>query len=627
MPRQPVNNLIPNWNFENAPTFVAAQTTAGQYLTGTSTGSSTNRAYTWAIPSSGVTGGGEVQFDTSVFLSGTASIKLNNPATNSTSVASTSKNISTLPLSDAIPVLPNTSYTLSGWIKTNNVVTNGAYIDAREFTGAGGTVVTNNSNKLSGTNDWTQVSATFTTGATTRFVAVNLRNNTTGNISQAWFDDLRLDLTANTTRPAATNRLVVRDMKAALSFDGSTGCLTPGTMPTFTGAFTLSWWYKSRDGGTLRSLFGNFTDTNNAKITENGAGKWGIRVVHNGTFDQTISLPARGTWHKFHLVRNSSNIVTFYQDGALAGTLYSGAAQSGTFNFDSIGRASGTSFFNGIMARIMAWGSELTSTQIANDYFSSSIPTGASLNYQLDEGAGTTATDSSGNGNNGTITGATYTADTPMKARQLVGGNLVRNGDFEYAPPTNVPLTGSTKYIDGSAAGSTTNALFGWHKYSSGTSEVTFDTSVYHSGRASLRLSTVGTSQYAEVSWNPPDSVVMNRYAGTNFIPILPSTSYTLSFWLKTNYVSGSSSDGAYVQLIESTGNGSTSSNTVSTKVQTTTDWTKYSVVWTSNVNARFVNPQLRIYGHTGTGTLIMDAWFDDIVLTPTTAITRPLVT
>ena len=55
-----------------------------------------------------------------------------------------------------------------------------------------------------------------------------------------------------------------------------------------------------------------------------------------------------------------------------------------------------------------------------------------------------------------------------------------------------------------------------------------------------------------------------------------------------------------------------------STKVKTTTGWTKYTTVFTTNSATREVNIEPRIYGHTGTGTLIMDAWFDDIVLKKT---------
>jgi hypothetical protein len=91
-----------------------------------------------------------------------------------------------------IPVLPNTSYTVTGWAKTNNVNTNSVYIDALEYYGNLGVNATNSTNKLSGTQDWTQLTKTFTTGSVTRFILIVLRNNVAGNVSDAWYDDITL---------------------------------------------------------------------------------------------------------------------------------------------------------------------------------------------------------------------------------------------------------------------------------------------------------------------------------------------------------------------------------------------------------------------------------------------------
>jgi hypothetical protein len=105
----------------------------------------------------------------------------------------------------------------------------------------------------------------------------------------------------------------------------------------------------------------------------------------------------------------------------------------------------------------------------------------------------------------------------------------------------------------------------------------------------------------------------------------LPSTSYTLTWWMKTNYTSGDASQGATVGLIEFTGafSATTFNRNDAATLKTTTDWTQYSLTVTTQTTTRFINIQPRIYGHTGTATLIMDAWFDDIVLTKTTPDTR----
>jgi hypothetical protein len=102
---------------------------------------------------------------------------------------------------------PNTSYTLVGYIRTNNVVTNGTFIDAREYSASASTLVTNSSTKLSGTDtSFRQVTVTFTTNASTRFGGILLRLNVTGNTADAWFDDVTL-MPASIGRVQASGRL------------------------------------------------------------------------------------------------------------------------------------------------------------------------------------------------------------------------------------------------------------------------------------------------------------------------------------------------------------------------------------------------------------------------------------
>ena len=57
----------------------------------------------------------------------------------------------------------------------------------------------------------------------------------------------------------------------------------------------------------------------------------------------------------------------------------------------------------------------------------------------------------------------------------------------------------------------------------------------------------------------------------------------------------------------------------VGTYVKTTTDWTLYTVTFTTAANTVYLAFDHRVYGHQGAATLIMDAWFDDIYLAPTT--------
>lgn len=202
MPRKTLNkNLIYNGDFEIAPPFTAATSTANAWIDGTAAGSTALKAYGWAIPSGGVSSSANVQFDTSVSHSGSNSLKL---STADATGAMTVSSYKTADIRSLFLVDPNTSYTLTFWVKTNNVATNGAFIDFRTYTSAVATVTTTSSTKLSGTNDWTKVTLTVTTGATAYFGSIFLRNNVTGNISSVWFDDIVLAKTAAATRTVAS---------------------------------------------------------------------------------------------------------------------------------------------------------------------------------------------------------------------------------------------------------------------------------------------------------------------------------------------------------------------------------------------------------------------------------------
>lgn len=201
--RQPIDNLVKNGNFEYAPAFTAATTAGNVWIDGTASGSATNDVYGWGTV---ITVNGSASFDTSVKYSGSASIKLSCINATGQVTVGPSALLATPAFSNSkpIPVLPNTSYTLTALVKTNNVAANSAFIDMREYTSALAIVTTTSSTKLSGTNDWTLLTCTATTGATTRFIMPILRNNVAGNISDAWFDNIKLDLTSGTTRTVVT---------------------------------------------------------------------------------------------------------------------------------------------------------------------------------------------------------------------------------------------------------------------------------------------------------------------------------------------------------------------------------------------------------------------------------------
>lgn len=205
------NNIVPNPSFESAPSVLTAPTggATGRWIDGTASGSTVKAAYGWAIVA--ISGAATAGFDNTVANSGTYSMKLSTvDITSSITAGSYRTNAPTAAsLFELFPLAASTSYTLTAYIKTNNAATNSAFVDAREFSAAGAAGATSSSNKLSGTQAFTKVTKVFTTASTAVFGGIFLRNNVTGNISDAWFDDISLVPTNGLTRPAASGRSLI----------------------------------------------------------------------------------------------------------------------------------------------------------------------------------------------------------------------------------------------------------------------------------------------------------------------------------------------------------------------------------------------------------------------------------
>lgn len=73
---------------------------------------------------------------------------------------------------------------------------------------------------------------------------------------------------------------------------------------------------------------------------------------------------------------------------------------------------------NGIINSVRIWSRGLTRQEIIEKYNKGTIPTDSlELEHKLNTGSGTSAIDTSGNNRNGTISGATWTAETPSNPR------------------------------------------------------------------------------------------------------------------------------------------------------------------------------------------------------------------
>jgi Concanavalin A-like lectin/glucanases superfamily len=408
-----------------------------------------------------------------------------------------------------------------------------------------------------------------------------------------------------------TQRRVVRSSnstRAALRFNGSTtsvsiphsNLIRPGR------PFSVSMRIKSE---TTSNVILVEKDDNNGFSCQVDTG--GIVKVNVGGATQTQNsenLKNKG-WKEL-VYTFSTTGSKLYIDSILVSSTSNSTAPSYSTAPLYIGSRNGSFLFQGCIGDVRIHNKELSIDEVNDMYFNNSKPaSGIVGEWLLSEGAGTIAYDTSGNNNHGTITSPVWVYNS--SPRKQVCGNLIPNGDLSYIPAVNVPTTVDNRYIDGTASGSTTN-IFGYKFSVSGTGSAMFDTNnIGPTGKPSIKISTLAPGSYIETR------VGSNGYfdlvGPPGGIYIKPNTDYKVSFYQKTKVNSGASDSGAKIQVFRQNGNGGGSAESGTTFVNTTTDWTYKELLFTSGPAHTRGHIELRLYGHTGAGTLVMDSWFSDI--------------
>lgn len=451
-----------------------------------------------------------------------------------------------------------------------------------------------------------------------------------------WYNGLtgRKPLVQARTAPTVQRMTIDSEAVGSLSFDGVDDYVTIPTPALSTTAFTVFFRYKSREISHINEFSFNegvFNGTGTLWYGKQGSNDVQAYAYLNAPNDYAGPRRLRfrgfrgrtndGKWHSRALVfyvADGSAKCDEYEDGLKIGNTHT-VDYTGDSNTPAttmlVGKAE--TAINGNMKDVRFINSALTPTEIQSLHYNNIVPSGAVLDLRFDRDTGATAFDSSGKGNHGTITGAVHSMDTPTKARKLIGGNLVENGDFErysLASP-QVALTTNIKYIDGTAVGSGTNE-FGWGTgpgSQAGNWSALFDEDIKHSGLASMKVSALS----AGTSLSIGRCIVSSASGILNGIyPCIVGKTYNFSVWMKTNYVSGDSNDGAFVIFKTRNASGSTVTSVNTNKIKITSDWTQYTGQIIPGANSKCFDIQLSITGTSGAGTLIMDAWFDDITLT-----------
>ena len=206
----------------------------------------------------------------------------------------------------------------------------------------------------------------------------------------------------------------------ALDFDGTDDYIDVGDLD-LGDDYTVEAWVYVRDSSSRQGIFSTASGSAVGSMTlEVGAGNTGGAVnrivVGRGdsaatrfeTNNNTLTLNA---WNHIAYTYTYDGVSTLtlkiYLNGSLVTTLSGGGIQSDNNNSKVIGQGTGgTQFFNGLIDELRIWGDVRTAGEISANYNQGVASDSDNLlaYYKFNSGSSTSLTDSSGNGNTGTLT-------------------------------------------------------------------------------------------------------------------------------------------------------------------------------------------------------------------------------
>jgi Na+-transporting NADH:ubiquinone oxidoreductase subunit NqrE len=205
--------------------------------------------------------------------------------------------------------------------------------------------------------------------------------------------------------------------------------------------------------------------------------------------------------------------------------------------------------------------------------------------------------------------GITISTSDTVRTFDDVGEPLNQNGDFS-SQPAFVAAQTATNWIDGTAAGSSTNT-YHWHAALVGANTTArFDTDVPPGkvgGSLKLHLGTLGT--YIEAR-----NDTQAYFTTGQPLKLSPDTVYKISFWIKAQNVTGSAG-GAQLAFLTSDAAGNSAGEAAigGVNIAANQGWTYYEANFTTSSTANTGHVEARVYGHNGLATLLGDFWFGDI--------------
>jgi len=204
----------------------------------------------------------------------------------------------------------------------------------------------------------------------------------------------------------------------SVEFDGS-GDLVSGIGNGPTGNFTFSAWVKMT---ATNAQWNTVYSAGGSQIfigLHSGYNQVGVHIGGSSIFVSAADAFPTDEWHHLVVTWDGSDVknrvdTTVIQTQALSGVTITSAAAN--FGKNPVG----TGYLTGIIDEASIWSVALSDAAIAAIY-NGGTPLDVTANYsdnlvgywRFEEGTGTSAADSSGNGNDGTVTNATWSTDVP----------------------------------------------------------------------------------------------------------------------------------------------------------------------------------------------------------------------
>ncbi|HIB05668.1 MAG TPA: LamG domain-containing protein, partial [Candidatus Marinimicrobia bacterium] len=214
------------------------------------------------------------------------------------------------------------------------------------------------------------------------------------------------------------------DGNHSLSFDGVDDYADFGVSNDFaitqSNSATIMMWVKPNSNGFLLSKYENFNAGNSNFFISVEPSGGPFRVTGNGTNVLDFGMPVMDAWQHIALVFDPGEPVQAFIDGLLVGSgninLSPTASDRPMLMGQPMNLADTDDYLNAHLDEVLFWNTALTQSQIQS--YMTVSPTGNESGlvgyWNFNEGSGSTLTDQTSNGNDGTINGATWSDDSPI---------------------------------------------------------------------------------------------------------------------------------------------------------------------------------------------------------------------